>query len=94
MPLRDVMFVASAKLATRFLADVRRLGLNHPGGTYVYEEAGGSKVTGTYIGYEGLNLTFRRDDGAMFAVPVIDMGDGSLATKYLTKVGPTGKPRG
>lgn len=94
MPLHDVMFVASTKLAKRFLADVRRLGLNHPGGTYLYEEAGGSKVTGIYIGYEGLNLTFRRDDGAMFAVPVIDLGDGSLATEYLTKLGSVKKPRG
>lgn len=86
MPLHDVMFIASAKLAKRFLADVKRLGLNHPGGTYVYEEAGGSTLTGTYIGYEGVTLKFRREDGTMFAVPVVDMDDGSLATEYLTKV--------
>jgi hypothetical protein len=86
MPLHDVMFVASAKLAKRFLDDFRRLGLNHPGGTYVYEEAGGLGVTGTFIGFDGLTLKFRKVDGTMFEVPVVDMGDGSLVTEYLTNV--------
>ncbi len=86
MPMHDVMFVASAKLAKRFLADIRRLGLNKPGGSYEYESVDGTKLTGTYIGYEGLNLTFRKADGITFAAPVIDMDDGSLVTEYLTKI--------
>jgi hypothetical protein len=86
MPLHDVMFVASAKLAKRFLADIRRLGLNHPGGSYEYKSVDGTKMTGTYIGYEGLNLKFCKADGTTFMTPVIDMGDGSLVTEYLTRV--------
>ncbi|MGB7986404.1 MAG: hypothetical protein WCF54_14655 [Terracidiphilus sp.] len=86
MPLHDVMFVASAKLAKRFLADIKRLGLNHPGGAYEYVSADGTKLTGTYIGFEGLSLKFCKADGTTFVTPVIDMGDGSLVTKYLTKV--------
>jgi hypothetical protein len=94
MPLHDVMFVASAKLAKRFLADIRRLGLNHPGGSYEYESISGTTMTGTYIGYEGLNLRFRKADGTTFAAPVIDMGDGSLVTEYLTHVGGMTKTQG
>jgi hypothetical protein len=86
MPIHDVMFVASAKQAKRFLADIRRLGLNHPGGSYEYISSDGARVTGTYIGYDGLNLKFRKADGIAFAVPVVDMGDGSLVTEYLTKI--------
>ena len=86
MPLQDVLFATSAKQSKRFLADVNRLGLNRPGGTYVYEEAGGTKVTATYMGFERLNLKFRKADGTTFMTPVIDMGDGSLITEYLTKV--------
>ena len=86
MPLHDVMFVASAKRAKKFLSDIKRLGLNHPGGAYEYESFDGTKITGTYIGFEGLNLKFSKADGTTFVTPVIDMGDGSLVTDYLTKI--------
>jgi hypothetical protein len=88
MPLTDVLFVSSTKQAKRLLADVNRLGLNRPGGTYVYREIGGSSLTGTYMGFEGLNLKFRKADGTTFTAPVIDMSDGSLVTEYLFRVEP------
>ena len=90
MPLHDVMFVASAKVAKRFLVDVKRLGLNHPGRSYRFEEANGTKLTLTYVGFEGLSLKFFKVDGTTFVTPVIDQDDGTLVTGYLTRIAGVG----
>jgi hypothetical protein len=57
-----------------------------PGRAYTYEEASGKKVVVTYVGPDCLNLKFKLSNGSDYFAPVMDMGDGSLVTEYLTPV--------
>lgn len=82
----DYFITTEERKAKRLIADFGRLGLNNIGNTYEYEQVDGTRVTGTFLGFDGLNVKFRKDDGTTFLAPVIDMGDGSLVTEYLTRV--------
>jgi hypothetical protein len=69
----------------RFRREVAALNLIPNNGTkYTYEFVDGSSAICTFVGWENLNLIFRRvDNGMEFRIPAMDMGDGSLFTDYL-----------
>ncbi len=79
--------------AERFKRELSELSLSpNSGNEYTYEFVDGTVAACTFVGWENLNLIFRRvDNGSEFRIPAIDMGDGSLCTDYLKKIGPRGK---
>jgi hypothetical protein len=79
--------------AERFERELAELSLSPNGGNeYTYEFVDGSSAICTFVGWENLNLVFRRvSNGTEFRIPAIDMGDGSLCTDYLQRVFPRGK---
>jgi hypothetical protein len=56
------------------------------GAAYDYENVDGSVSRGTFEGFKALNTKFRKENGEEFLAPVVDMGDGSFFTEYLTEV--------
>lgn len=79
--------------AARVKRELAKLSLNPKSKTqYSYEFVDGTVAACTFVAWENLNLVLRRvDDGTEFRIPSIDMGDGSLCTDYLKKIGPQGK---
>ena len=73
-----------ASKAQRLMRQLKAMNLiNANNCEYNYQFVDGTVGTGTFVGWQNLNLQFRRQDGTTFLVPVIDMGDGSLCTDYL-----------
>jgi hypothetical protein len=53
---------------------------------YLYEDVRGNKVPVRFVGFQNLNALFTRTDtGEDYLAPILDMGDGSLFTNYLTR---------
>jgi hypothetical protein len=82
------IIMADSKKAARLEKEFRRLGLNTLGGTYQYEKADGSFITGKYAGISenGLNIILILPDSTQYEAPIVDMGDGSLVTDYLNQI--------
>jgi len=75
-----------ARKAERLMRKLKALKLMTPNNNeYNYEFVNGTIGTGTFVGWQKLNLRFRRKDGTDFLVPVVDMGDGSLCTEYISR---------
>jgi hypothetical protein len=79
--------------AARLKRELAQLNLKRKSDSqYTYEFVDGTIATCTFVDWENLNLILRRTDTAIeFRIPVIDMGDGSLCSDYLKKIGPRGK---